>query len=751
MGDIELASDQGDPVYPRLNSWRDSWRDAYRIAFVSRSRVYFEEVPKDVSLKYNRFNESRVAQKKNVYFNIMTRGWIIFAAGLILLVVSYIFNIVFIENSGAYEFGIAFGLLGYFLLPFGFVCVSSVPTDEVDMDEVIENKEKPNRKYIISIAFSLINFVSGGVTGLFPPYLGFIFVLNALWIIKPVLYQEKKFNFMVKMAFGSHVSLLVISSLFLVCAVSPETIVSKNFAGANGEAWQQWADNINEHRLTLGLFFGMLASLFFIAWIVSGLLCLRYFYKCSCKELVYLHESERKRGYTTTLFHIVVYAIMISLGIYNILYGTMSIFVQITSDYYANNSYYSLPYIFNGTLTLIPVLVMFKLGKVKMFSLMARKFEYDPNRLKEDGAFMAELINSTTVVYEDDIRWFQRHEHENLLDPENNDGTYVNRMYFAKGIVKEVTSTAILLEIRYDDDISLDWQVQFKVDENSMALKQVVTGVNLYGHNTGKLQLTFDEWFSKNFSDKCKHEIVRVDKELGIVTIREKISEETMPTRRYLLDWALENFRCFHFSNNKFKDDLFLKSPRELADDDERKTTFALSHEHKSSLSSAHSSSSALTIRFISRLCTCSGDTSQVDYFISHSWNDDARKKCEILRDFSNQFKLKKGKEPTYWFDKVCIDQSRVNDSDYYALHVLPVNISSCKQVLVLLGRTYMKRLWCLWELYCLFVFCNKELALDRVEVKLLHEEDAGTVFYELAKFKLTEGNPFVHSIIIPT
>ena len=130
---------------------------------------------------------------------------------------------------------------------------------------------------------------------------------------------------------------------------------------------------------------------------------------------------------------------------------------------------------------------------------------------------------------------------------------------------------------------------------------------------------------------------------------------------------------------------------------------------------------------------------------------DNAKKKCEILRDFSNQFKLKNGKEPTYWFDKVCIDQSRVNDSDYYALHVLPVNISSCKQVLVLLGRTYMKRLWCLWELYCLFVFCNKELALDRVEVKLLHEEDAGTVFDELAKFKLTEGNPFVHSIIIPT
>ena len=102
-----------------------------------------------------------MAQKKNVYFNIMTRGWIIFAAGLILLVVLWTINIIFIQNSGAYECGIVLSLLGYFLLPFGFVCVSSVPTDEVDMDEVIENKEKPNRKYVISIAFALINFILG--------------------------------------------------------------------------------------------------------------------------------------------------------------------------------------------------------------------------------------------------------------------------------------------------------------------------------------------------------------------------------------------------------------------------------------------------------------------------------------------------------------------------------------------------------------------------------------------------------------
>ncbi len=746
MEDIEEeASDY--PVYSRLSSWLD----VYRITFSYKTRPYFEDIPKSVKLKYNRFNDLRVAQKKNVYYNIMTRGWIIFATGLIFLVISWLLTFIFIQNRGAFEFGIVFGMSGYFLFPFGFVCISSVPTDEVDMDEIIENKEKPSRKYVISIIFSVINFANGIITGLFPPYLGFIFVLNALWIIKPVLYHEEKFNFMIKMAFGWQVALLVMSSLLLVSIVSPETIVYDNFANANGPAWQQWIDNIHEHRLIMGLYYGMLSFLFFIGWIVSGLLCLRFFYKCNWKELklVHIHESERKKGYTTTLFHIVLYAHMICVGIFLLLYGVLSIFVQIASDYMTNYSYYYLPFIFYGTVSLIPVLVMFKLGKAKMFSLMARKFEYDSNRLMEDGAFMAELINSTTVVYQDEIRWFQRLQDENLLETGDTDGTYVNRMYYAKGIVKEVTSTDVLLEIRYDDDISLDWQVQFKFDEKSMTLEQVVTNVNLYEH-TGKLHLTFNEWFNRNFSYGCKYEIVSVDKEIGIVTIREKISEETAPTRKYLLDWALENFRCFNFS--EFNDDLFKLSPRKVADDDDaRKKTFALSHVHKSSMSSAHSSYSALSIRFISRCCACSEDVSQIDYFISHSWNDDAEKKCAILKSFSEQFKLIKGRLPTYWFDKVCIDQSRVNDSDYYALHVLPINISSCKQVLVLLGKTYMKRLWCLWELYCLFVFCNKELALDRVEVKLLHEEDAGTVFDELANFKLSEGNSFVHFIIIST
>jgi hypothetical protein len=118
-------------------------------------------------------------------------------------------------------------------------------------------------------------------------------------------------------------------------------------------------------------------------------------------------------------------------------------------------------------------------------------------------------------------------------------------------------------------------------------------------------------------------------------------------------------------------------------------------------------------------------NSNKIDYFISHSWNDDAEIKCQVLKAFSLRFKASNNREPTYWFDKVCIDQEKVNNPDYYALLVLPINIGACRKVLVLLGESYIRRIWCLWELFCLFLFCNKDLALDRVEVELLDSLDS--------------------------
>ena len=54
-----------------------------------------------------------------------------------------------------------------------------------------------------------------------------------------------------------------------------------------------------------------------------------------------------------------------------------------------------------------------------------------------------------------------------------------------------------------------------------------------------------------------------------------------------------------------------------------------------------------------------------------------------------------------------------------------------------------MKRIWCLWELFCIFSFCNKELALERVEVEILEQESSSKIFEELANFDLDQAHCF--------
>lgn len=72
------------------------------------------------------------------------------------------------------------------------------------------------------------------------------------------------------------------------------------------------------------------------------------------------------------------------------------------------------------------------------------------------------------------------------------------------------------------------------------------------------------------------------------------------------------------------------------------------------------------------------------------------------------------------WLEKVCINQQ---DSDN-GLAVLPISMAYCKKVLVLLGENYTSRLWCMWELFRLFTFCNKEIAMDRLRILLIVAAD---------------------------
>jgi len=102
-----------------------------------------------------------------------------------------------------------------------------------------------------------------------------------------------------------------------------------------------------------------------------------------------------------------------------------------------------------------------------------------------------------------------------------------------------------------------------------------------------------------------------------------------------------------------------------------------------------------------------------VDYFISHSWHDDAQAKFAVLDLVKQQFKEKYSREATFWLDKVCIDQENISDG----LKVLCINVTACKKLLVVCGKTYFQRLWCMLELFIMFAFSEDEAAAERIKL----------------------------------
>jgi len=109
-----------------------------------------------------------------------------------------------------------------------------------------------------------------------------------------------------------------------------------------------------------------------------------------------------------------------------------------------------------------------------------------------------------------------------------------------------------------------------------------------------------------------------------------------------------------------------------------------------------------------------------VDAFLSHSWHDDPPAKWAALQVWREQFKAEHGgREPLLWLDKVCLDQTNIEES----LQCLPVFLSGCNQLLVLAGKTYLTRLWCIVEV---FVFLAIEGKSENLTIRSLVDASDG-------------------------
>jgi len=130
------------------------------------------------------------------------------------------------------------------------------------------------------------------------------------------------------------------------------------------------------------------------------------------------------------------------------------------------------------------------------------------------------------------------------------------------------------------------------------------------------------------------------------------------------------------------------------------------------------------------------------DAFISHSWHDSAAEKWAAMQRWRDGFLTLESREPTIWFDKCCIDQRKI-EAD---LRCLPVFLSGCRRLVVFCGPTYLKRLWCILELF-IFVHCGRkveDLTFVPVVRSGYEEEDLMNLETAFANFDVAQCTCFI-------
>merc|ERR1712113_546032 len=87
--------------------------------------------------------------------------------------------------------------------------------------------------------------------------------------------------------------------------------------------------------------------------------------------------------------------------------------------------------------------------------------------------------------------------------------------------------------------------------------------------------------------------------------------------------------------------------------------------------------------------------------------------KWAALQQWREDFIAQHNREPQLWLDKCCIDQTDIMTD----LRCLPVFLSKCDKLLILCGKTYLSRLWCVVELFTFVHMGGKATNIEFVPV----------------------------------
>lgn len=628
------------------------------------SRVHAVQMNLNIKERFDEFFNERTKQKQHLYTKIATIGLCFVGCGAIFGAIGLYMWWLLMRPKFIFYSGMVITIIGSVFFSTGVSLVSTIPTDEFDIDASLKNNIFAEN--CVEKIFGSFSIIFGYFFMAMVPYIfGFLLIVIGLvcclfngkfyGINKVIPNMKETIPFTSYLYFVGILILGTIGILFIFLGGCPNFLVSS--ALYNRDSLRKSIEDMDEnYHIRKPLY--ICCGVWLILMMVYSLMrCLK------------LQESKQV-GWRTKCVYVVWHTWMIG-GV------LVLITINIIGFFYPGivEESNSVANIILGIVDLIPVIVVFIAGEKKVFNLMAVIFDNSIERLLLDGAVLAELASQSLVTDENNIWWLYRKEETKFLS-ETGD---IQRRYWLRGkLISGDNRNNSLFEVSMLQDLNLNWSASLHGDQILFSEKGPLIENNAPN-------IVFEEWISKNFS---QNEIYSKDPKRKTVIVKSDIVSCNRSSD-YLLETALSNIRYFKFEN--FTNDLLIKSPRFLTTDVEKLKTFALSHSPK----------------IIKK-------RKYVDYFVSHSWSDNALAKCYVLRTFVTDIKLKNGTYPTLWLDKVCINQFNPVDS----LVVLPITIAMSKKILVLMSDTYMKRLWCIWELFTVITFSRKELAMERIIIK---------------------------------
>ena len=356
---------------------------------------------------------------------------------------------------------------------------------------------------------------------------------------------------------------------------------------------------------------------------------------------------------------------------------------------------------------------------------LERRFEFSRKQMKEDGAELASLVTrADTINWDARCHWVLRKTPtaENHFPPAEDTvkrqfwllGHFVVRRaegtFFAPQEPGQMPAGELLLRVCFSEDADTSWtakyignaapHLEFRRLPASNAAADFFDGKFAGASGAGP---SFASWRAANFpptdqpSPTCtvEHE----DPEGGFVVVRVPISNAPKTAkqiedasksslRKFTPSWAEKERQFFHR-------DLLEVSPREVKAES-KAGIYGLSEGLKGD------------------------DDGGIDFFLSHSWDEVApaqrTQKYDALRSFLSGAPPRGG--ASLWFDKTCLN-TEDKEANANAIAALPIFTGTCSRVVILLSPTYLRRLWCVWELQCVFTFCLRELAVERIVVVL--------------------------------